>query len=86
MKQAMPVFEKNLIPAEQVDMRLIKQIAQIAGAENQLTSMLRNTVGAEYQRLQDEGRLINQIKSPQEQEKALRIHAEKLQKLFSKMR
>lgn len=85
IKQALPVFEKNLVPAEQVDMRLIKQIAHIAGAEDQFTRMLRNTVGAEYQRLQDEGRQINLIKTPGEQEKALRAHAEKLQQLFTKM-
>ena len=86
MREAMPVFEKNLIPAEHVDMRLIKQVAQIAGAEDQFTRMLRRTVGAEYQRLQDEGRQINQIKNSKEQEQAMRLHAEKLKQLFSKMR
>lgn len=86
IKQALPVFEKNLVPAEHLDMRLIKQVAQIAGAEDQFSRMLRNTVGTEYQRLQDEGRQINRIKNPQEQEQALRVHTEKLQQLFSKMR
>jgi hypothetical protein len=85
MRQAMPVFKQNLIPAERLDMRLIKQVAQIAGMELELNKLLRSTVGAEYQRLQDEGRLINKIRDPKEHEKALRDHSEQLKQLISKI-
>ena len=85
MSQALPVIAQHIIAAERLDMRLIRQIAKIAGMESALDKILRSTVGAEYQRLQDAGRLINKIKDPKEHEKALRNHSENLKQLISKL-
>lgn len=85
IKQALPVFEKYVIPAEWLDMRLIKHVAQVADQLPQFTNMLKRTVGAEYHRLQDEGRLINQISDHKQREKSLEDHVEKLRELMKKM-
>ena len=85
MREALPVIAQHIIAAERLDMRLIRQVAQIAGMELELNKLLRSTVGAEYKRLQDEGRLINKIRDPKEHEKALRDHAVQLKQLISKI-
>jgi len=85
MREALPVIAQHIIAAERLDMRLIRQIAKIAGMESALDKILRTTVGAEYQRLQDAGRLINKIKDPVAYEKALHDHAEQLKQLLSKL-
>jgi hypothetical protein len=85
LSQALPVIAQYMITAERLDMRMIRQIAKIAGMESALDKILRSTVGAEYQRLQDAGRQINKIKDPAAYEKALHDHAEQLKQLLSKL-
>ena len=83
--QALPVIAQHIIAAERLDTQLIRQVAQIASMEPELNKMLQRSVGAEYQRLEQEGRLINKIKDPKEHEKALRTHSENLKQLLSKI-
>jgi hypothetical protein len=85
MREALPVFALHIIAAERMDMGLIRQVAQIAGMEPELDRMLQRTVGAEYKRLGDQGRLINKIQDPKAHEKALRDHSEQLKQLMSKI-
>lgn len=85
MKLMLPFLRDNLVKAERLDMRPLRFVAKLAGAETQLNQVMRATVGAEYARLQAEGRHINRIRDPEEQHKAMSAHAEQLQQLLQKI-
>lgn len=85
-KLIMPLLRDNLVKAERLDMPPLRQVAQLAGTETQLNQVIRDTVGAEYNRLQQVGRAINRISDPKVRAKALANHAETLQQLLQKIR
>ena len=81
-----PFLKDNLVKAERLDMRPLRQVAQLAGTESQLNQVIRDTVGAEYHRLQQVGRDINRISDTKMRAKALADHSETLQQLLQKIR
>jgi hypothetical protein len=85
VSMAVPVLEKHIISARRVNMHALNMVADIAGQQSQLAQVLRNTVGAEYQRLQTQGREINRIRDPRDHERAIKAHTEALSALLNKL-
>lgn len=85
-KQMIPMLKSHLVHAVRVDMRVIRMVAQIAHAETELDQILRDTVGAEYHRLQQVGREINQIPDDQARARAIRDHTQALTDLLQKIK
>lgn len=85
IKQVLPMLREHLVKADRLDMRPIRIVAKLANAESELNQVVRQTVGAEYARLQHVGRDINKIQDPESQRKAIEDHAEELQQLLQKI-
>jgi hypothetical protein len=83
--QALPVVKQYVVAATSFNIKPLILTAKIAGMESQLTKILRDGLGAEYRRLQDEGRKINQIKDYKEQKVALKKHSQDISNILSKM-
>lgn len=85
MTQALPIVKQYVATATVFKGAPLILTAKIAGMESQLAKVLRDTLGTEYRRLQDEGRKINQIKDYREQQEALKKHSWDISNIVSKM-
>jgi hypothetical protein len=84
--QMVPMLKVHLVHAERLDMGMIRMVAQIARTETELNQILRDTVGAEYHRLQQVGREINQIPDAQARARAIQDHTQALTDLLRKIK
>jgi hypothetical protein len=86
IKQVIPMLDTYLVRAHRLDMHMIRLVAQIAGMESELDQVIRRTVGAEYHRLQQVGREINQIPDVQARARAIQDHTQALTDLLRKIK
>lgn len=78
LKQALPVLEKYVAKAESYNPGILRLTAKVAGQESQLRDVIRKTVGAEIQKIQDGVRDINKISDPQKKMQAIKQHGEQM--------
>ena len=85
VKQALPIIRDNIVQARRCDLSDVQLAADIAGMSTDLSAVIRNTIGAEYRRLETQGREINNIKDARERQRAIERHTERLTSLLSKI-
>ena len=85
VRDALPVIRDNVIKARRVDLTPLSVVANIAGKSDELTKVIRDTIGAEYRRLEGEVRGINRIEDPTEKRRAIEKHTKQVTDLLSKI-
>ena len=82
---AVPVIEQHIVDARRFDIAPLRIAARSADMSPVLDRVIKQKLGAEYQRLQDVGRAINTIRDPKKQQEAIKLHSEQIKALLSKI-
>jgi hypothetical protein len=85
VKTALPVLKKYVVQAVSLDLSPISLAAKIADRSDAVNSLIKNTLGAEYRRLEKEGQKINQLSDQNQIRRAIEQHSEQLTDLLKKI-